>query len=52
MGWLRKSDADADRDDIARLAQRYGFAVRRAGTREFKLWDGLAFLLALPPRRE
>ena len=41
-----RGDADLDRADVARLAAASGFRVRRAGTREFALWDGLAFHLA------
>jgi SAM-dependent methyltransferase len=52
LNFTYRGDEETDRKEIARLAAANGFAVRRAGTREFKLWDGLTFLLALPPRRE
>jgi SAM-dependent methyltransferase len=44
-------DDAADRRDVADLAARSGFAVERAGTRDFTLWDGLTFQLVLPARR-
>jgi SAM-dependent methyltransferase len=47
-----RGDADADRRDIAELARLYGFTVERAGSRDFTLWDGLAFVMTLPARRE
>jgi SAM-dependent methyltransferase len=51
LNFTYRGNDDADRNDIARLAQTNGFAVQRAGTRDFELWDGLTFLLTLPPRR-
>lgn len=47
----RRGD-DADRQDVERLAAAYGFRVARAGTRDFKMWDGMTFLLTLPAHRE
>jgi SAM-dependent methyltransferase len=46
-----RGDADLDRADAARLAAAYGFRLQRAGTREFALWDGLAFQLAASGER-
>jgi SAM-dependent methyltransferase len=43
-----RGDDEADRRDVDRWAAAYGFKVQRAGTRDFKLWDGLTFLLTLP----
>jgi predicted TPR repeat methyltransferase len=40
-----RGDLDADRADIARLAETFGFSVMRNGTRDFSLWDGATFLL-------
>jgi SAM-dependent methyltransferase len=40
-----RGDVDADRADLARVAHRAGLTVRRDGTREFALWDGVSFLL-------
>lgn len=34
-----------DRTDLRAMAERHGFALLRCGTREFTLWDGLAFWL-------
>jgi SAM-dependent methyltransferase len=51
LNFTYRGNDDADRNDIARLAEINGFAVQRAGTRDFELWDGLTFLLTLPPRR-
>lgn len=47
-----RGNEEADRRDIERLAAANGFLMRRAGTRDFNLWDGLTFLLALPAHRE
>ena len=46
LNFSYRGDADLDRADVARLARASGFAVLRAGTREFRFWDGLAFDLA------
>ena len=40
-----RGDAEADRRELAGLAAATGFRLRRAGTRPFALWDGLAFHL-------
>ena len=42
-----RDDIAADQGDVARLAAAAGFDVRRNGSREFALWDGAAFELAL-----
>jgi hypothetical protein len=47
-----RGDEEADRRDIERLAGANGLTIRRAGTRDFILWDGLTFLLTLPARLE
>jgi CelD/BcsL family acetyltransferase involved in cellulose biosynthesis/SAM-dependent methyltransferase len=39
---------EADRSDIARLANESGLYVERNGTRDFSLWDGVTFLLQKP----
>lgn len=38
-----REDLDADRDDIALLAESNGFDVLAHGTSPFALWDGMAF---------
>lgn len=40
-----RQDVAADRADVERWAERYGFTVARAGERPFALWDGLAFVM-------
>lgn len=40
-----RGDRDADMDDVARLAEAAGLLVEVAGSRPFRLWDGLVFLL-------
>jgi ubiquinone/menaquinone biosynthesis C-methylase UbiE len=52
LNFSYRGDAEADRREIQRLAAANGFSVRRAGTRDFSLWDGLTFLLTLPALRE
>jgi SAM-dependent methyltransferase len=51
LNFSYRGDDEADRQDVERLAAICGFTVERAGTRDFKLWDGLTFLLTLPARR-
>jgi ubiquinone/menaquinone biosynthesis C-methylase UbiE len=38
--------AEADRREFGRLAHTHGFVPRLSGSREFRLWDGLAFLMS------
>jgi SAM-dependent methyltransferase len=52
LNFSYRGDAEADRREVQRLAVANGFSVRRAGTRDFSLWDGLTFLLTLPAPRE
>lgn len=52
LNYSYRGDDEADRRDIAQLARMNGFTVRLVGSRDFRLWDGLAFLLTLPARRE
>jgi ubiquinone/menaquinone biosynthesis C-methylase UbiE len=52
LNFSYRGDEAADSCDIERLAGVNGFTVRRAGTRDFVLWDGLTFLLSLAARRE
>ena len=40
-----RGDVAADRRELGALAADCGFTLRRAGTRPFALWDGLAFHL-------
>jgi hypothetical protein len=51
LSFSYRGDEEADRRDIERLAGINGFTVQRAGARDFNLWDGIAFLLALQYRR-
>ena len=52
LNFSYRGDEEADRRDIERLAGVNGFAIRRAGSRDFILWDGLTFVLTLPAHRE
>jgi SAM-dependent methyltransferase len=52
LNFSYRGDDAADRCDVERLAFADGFRVRRAGSRDFTLWDGLTFLLVLPVHRE
>ena len=52
LNFSYRGDEEADRRDIERLAGVNGFTIRRAGTRDFILWDGLTFVLTLPAHRE
>jgi predicted TPR repeat methyltransferase len=36
---------EADRADLARASRQHGFALLKDGTRDLKLWDGVAFLM-------
>lgn len=47
-----RGDDITDRSDVERFASANGFAILRAGSRDFKLWDGLTFLLTLPAHHE
>jgi SAM-dependent methyltransferase len=51
LNFSYRGDDAADRSDVERLAFANGFTIRRAGSRDFTLWDGLAFLLVLPAHR-
>jgi hypothetical protein len=51
LNFSYRGDVEADCRDINRLAGLNGLTVQRAGTRDFSLWDGLTFLLTLPPAR-
>jgi ubiquinone/menaquinone biosynthesis C-methylase UbiE len=52
LNYSYRRDEEADRQHIGLLARINGFSIRRAGTRDFTLWDGLTFLLTLPAHRE
>jgi ubiquinone/menaquinone biosynthesis C-methylase UbiE len=45
LNFSYRGDEEADRRDVARLADAHGFTIVRLGTRDFSLWDGLSFLL-------
>lgn len=56
LNFSYRGELAADRDEVARLAARHGFAVERDGARDFLVWDGATFLLRKPagvnvPRR-
>jgi SAM-dependent methyltransferase len=51
INFTYRRDPGCDRADVERLAQAFGFDVLRAGTREFRLWDGLTFHLATHDNR-
>ena len=46
LNFSYRGDAELDRADVVRLAANAGLRVLRDGTREFALWDALAFQLA------
>jgi ubiquinone/menaquinone biosynthesis C-methylase UbiE len=46
INFTYQGDPGRDRAEVERLAHAFGFNVLRAGTREFRLWDGLTFHLA------
>lgn len=52
LNFSYRGNEEADRRDIERLAAANGFLIRRAGTRDFTLWDGLTFLLTRPAHPE
>lgn len=45
INYSYRGSVEADRGDIARLADDAGFRIDRNGTRDFTLWDGVTFLL-------
>jgi ubiquinone/menaquinone biosynthesis C-methylase UbiE len=45
LNFSYRGDIQGDITDVSRLATANGFTVARAGTRDFRLWDGLTFLL-------
>jgi SAM-dependent methyltransferase len=45
INYSYRGSVEADRDDIARLADEAGLRIERNGTRDFTLWDGVTFLL-------
>ncbi|MDX7952032.1 methyltransferase domain-containing protein [Lichenihabitans sp. Uapishka_5] len=51
LNYSYRGDAAADRAAVMASAVAHGFAVERAGTRDFALWDGAAFLLRRFPAR-
>jgi SAM-dependent methyltransferase len=49
LNFSYRSDPEADRNDVARLAVGCGFSVERNGVAPFRFWDALAFELAMAP---
>lgn len=45
LNYSYRGDPVQDAAEVADLADRHGFEVRRAGTRDLTLWDAAAFLL-------
>lgn len=45
LNFSYRGDAGRDCAEIASLASRHGFVVRRNGTQDFELWDGVTFEL-------
>jgi ubiquinone/menaquinone biosynthesis C-methylase UbiE len=45
LNYSYRGNPELDRRDISRMASTVGFRIIRNGTRDFSLWDGLAFLL-------
>jgi SAM-dependent methyltransferase len=48
LNFSYRGDLDADRADVERLAAAAGLQVRRSGTSDFSLWDGVTFQLHKP----
>jgi predicted TPR repeat methyltransferase len=48
LNYSDSEDADADAKEVRSLAAANGLEVRLAGTRPFKLWDGVAFRMIKP----
>lgn len=49
LGFSYRDDLEADRGDVAALAERHGFDVRENGGAAFSLWNARAFRLARRP---
>lgn len=45
LNFSYRGDPGRDREEVARLAARHGFEVRRMGSGDFELWDAATFLL-------
>ena len=45
LNFAYRGDVEADRRDIGRLAAANGFKVIRNGTSDFRLWDGVSFVM-------
>jgi cyclopropane fatty-acyl-phospholipid synthase-like methyltransferase len=48
LNYSDAEDADADANEVRTLSAENGLEVRLAGTRPFKLWDGVAFRMIKP----
>jgi ubiquinone/menaquinone biosynthesis C-methylase UbiE len=51
LNWSYRGDIERDRADVVQLADQLELGIARLGTRDFALWDGLAFLLKKSRRR-
>ena len=45
LNFSYRGDYKVDMTDVSRLAAENGLTIERAGTRDFRLWDGLTYLL-------
>jgi SAM-dependent methyltransferase len=48
LNYSYRSSLESDRRDVAIAAREAGLSLRLNGTREFTLWDGVAFLMVCP----
>lgn len=48
LNYSYRGDLDLDRSDLAAEANAAGLCLERNGTREFRLWDGVTFVLRKP----
>jgi hypothetical protein len=48
LNYSYSEDDDADASEVRALSAENGLEVRLAGTRPFKLWDGVAFRIMKP----
>jgi ubiquinone/menaquinone biosynthesis C-methylase UbiE len=45
LNFAYRDNVEADRLDVARLAAANGLRIVRNGTSDFRLWDGVSFVL-------
>jgi len=49
LNYSYRGDLARDRADLAEVAAAHGFTIERNGTSDFKLWDGVTFVLRKTP---